>query len=94
MKMASKLTMVLLAGALALPVAGFADEVMVVQQPKTSTRTNSTLDKPADCRDKKAGVSTTAHEKRKKAHSDRQLSGEKITHDTKAAHEHGNRDRD
>jgi hypothetical protein len=87
--MVSKLTMALLAGALALPAAGFAEGQKVEgPKPVASTRTNSNLDKPADCKDKKATVAAAATEKRKKAHHDRGISGEKITHNKEAAREH------
>jgi hypothetical protein len=89
MMMVSKLTMVLLVGALALPVAGFANEKAVdTPKPAASARKNSNLDKPADCKDKKAGVAATASEKRKKTHAERGLKGERITHNKVAASEH------
>ena len=95
MKMVSKVSLALLAGALALPVAGFADEQMTgAVKPATAVKKNKNHDVPADCKDKKTAVAATASEKRKKAHAERGLSGERITHNMEAAHEHGKRDRD
>jgi hypothetical protein len=95
MKMVSKVTLALLAAALALPVAGFADEQSAgATKPATAVKKNSHNNAPADCKDKKAAVAATAGEKRKQAHKDHGLSGERITHNMEAAHEHGRKDRD
>lgn len=91
--MVSKLTIALLAGALALPVAGFAAE-QVVEAPKAAATAAAkpVIAAPADCKTtgKKRAPDATA--KRKKAHADRGIvSGEeKLTvHNHEAAREHG-----
>jgi hypothetical protein len=85
----NKFTMVLLVGALALPVAGFADGQKVdapkpVQKPKVVA--------PADCVQTGKTKAATASAKRKKVHASKGIvSGEEklVVHNHEAAHEHG-----
>jgi hypothetical protein len=97
MMMVSKLTMVLLVGALALPVAGFA-EGQVTDAPNASVgaKQKPVVAAPADCvvtgKNKGPVKGAAAKEKRKKAHVDRGIvTGEEklVVHNYEAAHEHG-----
>jgi hypothetical protein len=92
MMMVSKLTMVLLVGALALPVAGFADEKAVDAQKPGAAVQKTKIVAPADCVQTGKTKAAAATAKRKKAHADRGIiSGEEklVVHNHEAAHEHG-----
>jgi hypothetical protein len=95
--MVSKLTMALLAGALALPVAGFAAE-QVVEAPKAAVTAakKPVIAAPEDCvvtgKNKGPVKGAAAQEKRKKAHADRGIvtgEGKLVVHDKQVADEHG-----
>ncbi|MEI6825445.1 MAG: hypothetical protein WCK54_07620 [Desulfuromonadales bacterium] len=94
--MVKKLTMVLLAGALALPVAGFAVE-QGVDAPKAAVAApKPVIATPADCvvtgKNKGPVKGAAATEKRKQIHARKGIvSGEEklVVHDKQAAHDHG-----
>jgi hypothetical protein len=97
MKMVSKITMALLAGALALPVAGIAEEkVADAPKPSVGNKQKPTIAAPADCvvtgKNNSKGKGNTVKEKRKEIHARKGIkSGEEklLVHDLDAAHEHG-----
>lgn len=88
MKIGSKVIVAFLAGALALPAAGFAAEPAV----DATAAVKPKIDAPADCKVTGAKKGNAAMEKRKKAHAQRGTvaGAEKtVVHDQDAAHEHG-----
>jgi len=97
MKMVSKVTMALLAGVLALPVAGLTAENEVdAPKPAAATKQKPKIDAPADCTVTGKKKGSVATEKRKQIHARKGIKsgGEKlVVHDHEAAHEHG-KDRD
>ncbi len=91
MKMRSKLVLTLLAAALALPAAGFADEKGTDAVKTATAVAKQTVTPPADCKTTGKKKSASAMEKRKQYHANRQIipGSEKIEVNTPAAQEHG-----
>jgi uncharacterized protein YfaP (DUF2135 family) len=95
--MVNKLTMALLAGALALPVAGFAEEKAVdAPKPAAVAAPKPVIAAPADCvitgKNKGPVKGAAATEKRKKIHAQKGIAsgeGKLVVHNNEAAHEHG-----
>jgi len=90
MNMGNKLALTLLVAALSIPAQGFAANQADGTKPAPKKREYIA---PADCKLKAKVLVASAGEKRKQAHAERGITGERITHNPEAAHEHGKSDR-